>query len=193
MNLERHSSMAAVARTLGVDPRTERADVPAHRVPAKRVGRSGVHRTDPADLGPANRGAGPSADGTAHGVSVALGMVLTLLPEQVDAIAERVVQLLQTDPSVPPLELVTVRDAARALGVSPKTVYRAIAAGRLPAQRIGRAVRVPVEALGWPLHSGEVEDLPRARSRPGPPRREFTTLAQRGSLAAVRPGGGGTA
>jgi hypothetical protein len=50
MTLDRHLSVAAVAEILGVDPRTVRADIAARRLPAKRIGRRGVLRIDPADL-----------------------------------------------------------------------------------------------------------------------------------------------
>jgi excisionase family DNA binding protein len=41
----------------------------------------------------------------------------------------------------------TVKDAAEFLGVNIKTIYRAIAAGELPARRIGRVLRIPRSAL----------------------------------------------
>lgn len=41
----------------------------------------------------------------------------------------------------------SVKEAAEFLGVNIKTIYRAIAAGELPARRIGRAVRIPRYAI----------------------------------------------
>jgi excisionase family DNA binding protein len=48
--------------------------------------------------------------------------------------------------STPPL-LVTPEEAARQLGVGRTTVCELMAAGKLPSMKIGRARRVPVEAL----------------------------------------------
>lgn len=45
------------------------------------------------------------------------------------------------------MELLTVEETARMLKVSPITVRRFIAAGKLPAIRIGRGVRVRREAI----------------------------------------------
>lgn len=41
----------------------------------------------------------------------------------------------------------TIREAAQALGVSERTVRRAIAAGKLRVVRIGRCVRVPSDSV----------------------------------------------
>lgn len=46
-----------------------------------------------------------------------------------------------------PVELLTVQEIARMLKVTPITVRRHIAAGRLPAVKVGRAVRVRREAV----------------------------------------------
>jgi excisionase family DNA binding protein len=46
----RHLSVPEVAALLGVDPRTVRSDIRSGRLLAKRVGRRGVYRIDPADL-----------------------------------------------------------------------------------------------------------------------------------------------
>ena len=46
------------------------------------------------------------------------------------------------------MELLTVQETARLLKVTPITIRRHIAAGRLPAVRVGRAVRIRREALG---------------------------------------------
>lgn len=47
----------------------------------------------------------------------------------------------------------TVNEAARRLGVSPRTVQRQVAAGRLPAIRLGRSVRIPADAVVPPAHA----------------------------------------
>jgi excisionase family DNA binding protein len=44
-------------------------------------------------------------------------------------------------------KLLTVAQAAEALNVSTKTVYRAIAAGELPVSRLGRAIRIALSDL----------------------------------------------
>jgi excisionase family DNA binding protein len=46
----------------------------------------------------------------------------------------------------------TVAEAARRLGVSPRTVQRQVAAGKIPALRLGRTVRIPVDAVLGPAH-----------------------------------------
>ena len=46
------------------------------------------------------------------------------------------------------MELLTVDETARLLKVAPVTVRRYIAEGRLPAVRVGRAVRVRRDAVG---------------------------------------------
>jgi excisionase family DNA binding protein len=48
--IDSHLSVIEVAALLGVDPRTVRSDIRAGRLPAKRVGRRGLYRIDPADL-----------------------------------------------------------------------------------------------------------------------------------------------
>jgi excisionase family DNA binding protein len=47
----------------------------------------------------------------------------------------------------------TVAEAARRLGVSPRTVQRQVAAGKLPAIRLGRSVRIPSDAVLSPAHA----------------------------------------
>ncbi len=45
------------------------------------------------------------------------------------------------------LFLVSLGDAARLLSVSPRTVYRLAAAGKLPLLKVGRSVRIRYDAL----------------------------------------------
>ena len=50
--------------------------------------------------------------------------------------------------STPPSpKLLTVRQTAAALSVGVRTVWRQISTGELPCVRIGKAVRIPVEAV----------------------------------------------
>jgi excisionase family DNA binding protein len=42
----------------------------------------------------------------------------------------------------------TVRECARALGVSTATVYRAVARGQIPHVRVSNAIRIPVPVEG---------------------------------------------
>src|SRR6266550_5980135 len=68
------------------------------------------------------------------------------------------------------MELYTVRETANLLRVSEITVRRYIADGRLPAVRVGRAVRVEkeaVERLPSPVKAvGAREKAPRKRQKP---------------------------
>lgn len=46
------------------------------------------------------------------------------------------------------VQLLTIKDAAKRLAISPRTIHREISAGRFPRPvKIGRASRVPVSAL----------------------------------------------
>lgn len=56
----------------------------------------------------------------------------------------------------PAIELLTVREAAELLRVSPITVRRHIAAGHIKAVRVGRAVRVPKATLDQLLRTAPV-------------------------------------
>lgn len=49
-----------------------------------------------------------------------------------------------------PSNLVTMREAAERLGVSVATVRRQVKAGRLPVRRIGRALRIDLDAAKPP-------------------------------------------
>jgi excisionase family DNA binding protein len=111
-----------------------------------------------------------------------LDITVTLNPDQLEAIARHVAELLRADArraeDRAPERLVTVATAARALGVSERTIRREVAAGRLPAQRIGRAVRVDLTSLGGVLPVGD-SPAPR-RPRPRPTSGEFSSMARRG-------------
>lgn len=60
---------------------------------------------------------------------------------------------LQTGPLRPVL---TVREAANLLGVNVKTLYAEIAAGRFPALRLGRAIRIARSVVTSFLEQGRV-------------------------------------
>lgn len=64
--------------------------------------------------------------------------------------------------------LVTVAEAAEALGVSTRTVARWIRAGEVPVRRIGRSVRVDLAALR-PLGDADVAQLAHAAREGGRP------------------------
>lgn len=51
----------------------------------------------------------------------------------------------------------SVRDSAKHLGVCDATIYRLIAAGKLPAIRVGRAIRVPEAILVRWIESSLIE------------------------------------
>jgi hypothetical protein len=69
----------------------------------------------------------------------------------VDAIAERVAELLRPESSRPSVKLVDAQTVARALGVSDKSVYRH--AAELGAVRVGRRLRFDLERAlaSWPV------------------------------------------
>jgi excisionase family DNA binding protein len=46
-----------------------------------------------------------------------------------------------------PQKALTVADAARALDVDKKTIYRAVARGELASIRVGRTIRIPTAEL----------------------------------------------
>jgi excisionase family DNA binding protein len=72
------------------------------------------------------------------------------------------------------MDLLTVRETARMLKVAPITIRRYIAAGRLPAVKVGRGVRVEreaverfVEPVGVGFVNGEVAEPPTGRRKTG--------------------------
>jgi excisionase family DNA binding protein len=58
--------------------------------------------------------------------------------------ARAALQLVELERGATPLSVV---DAARVIGCSPTSVYRMIQRGDLPEVRVGRSIRVPVEAV----------------------------------------------
>lgn len=70
------------------------------------------------------------------------GHRVTRLPQAPTSVAPRV-----KTPARPPIEWITVYDAARELGVSKMTVYRLVHTGELPAHRIGRGFRIKREVF----------------------------------------------
>lgn len=79
----------------------------------------------------------------------------------------------------PPADVVpqhlSLHEAAARLGVSYRTLWRQVRAGRLPAIRIGRAIRVSVEDLEQLRHDPDATaraGRSAARTRPAPAARE---------------------
>ncbi len=62
----------------------------------------------------------------------------------------------QNEPPIEPL-LITVADASRCLGLSRATVYNLIARKSIPTIRIGRAVRISLQALRQFVSEREAE------------------------------------
>ena len=58
--------------------------------------------------------------------------------------------------AVPERPVLTVREAARMLGVNVKTLYAEIKAGRFPAIRLGRAIRISRSVIASSLEQGRV-------------------------------------
>ena len=54
-----------------------------------------------------------------------------------------------------PVELLTVGEVSAAVRVSPATIYRLIHAGKLPAVRVSRSLRIPTEAVRALLDTGQ--------------------------------------
>ncbi|HEX2863137.1 MAG TPA: helix-turn-helix domain-containing protein [Deinococcales bacterium] len=61
------------------------------------------------------------------------------------------------------LECLSVKDAARFLGVSAGTVYRLTKAGELPTKRLGARVTIPRAALERYVAQADPQPLPAAR------------------------------
>jgi excisionase family DNA binding protein len=97
------------------------------------------------------------------------------LADQVATAADDVARLAAAmDEAPPPPELLPVREVRRRLALGESTVYEMIADGRLPSVRVGRAVRVPIDAVERFQRHGDDERLdgtghvvpPRARVTP---------------------------
>jgi excisionase family DNA binding protein len=92
--------------------------------------------------------------------------------EALEAMLERVVRKVMREreefTTAPADELVTMATFARQRSISESTVRAAIRAGRLPAVKIGRAVRVRADAqIGEPASSSNAStnaDTPRAHA-----------------------------
>lgn len=98
---------------------------------------------------------------------------MNTLDQAFEAMLERVVrrvmpEVLAATHAVPVDELVTMATFARRRSISESTVRAAIRDGRLPAVKIGRAVRVRADAqIGKPAPSSSAStssDTPRARA-----------------------------
>lgn len=51
---------------------------------------------------------------------------------------------------LPRAEFLTVKEAATALGISPRSLYERIKRGDVPSVKMGRTIRVRLADLGWP-------------------------------------------
>lgn len=73
---------------------------------------------------------------------------LTDLADQVATAADDVARLaaaMEAEP--PPADLLPIREVKARLGLGDSTIYEMIADGRLPSVHLGRAVRVPADAV----------------------------------------------
>jgi excisionase family DNA binding protein len=87
------------------------------------------------------------------------------------------------------MELLTVQETARLLRLTPMTVRRYIAAGRLPAVRVGRRVRVErdaVQALVEPFKPGIAPDSGFGSGDRQPHIRRLTDQEVQQGLAAMK-------
>lgn len=96
---------------------------------------------------------------------------MSTFEEALEAMLERVVRKVLREcaelaAAAPADELVTMATFARRRSISESTVRAAIRDGRLPAEKIGRAVRVRADAqIGKPAPSSSASsDTPRARA-----------------------------
>jgi excisionase family DNA binding protein len=64
------------------------------------------------------------------------------------------------------MALLTVQETAKVLKVSPITVRRYIAAGRLPAVKVGKGIRVREESLDGIIQPVEAKQSPQAPDKP---------------------------
>jgi excisionase family DNA binding protein len=75
-----------------------------------------------------------------------MGTVAVISPDELAAVVEQAVRgaLRDLGTSEP---LATVSDAARRLGLSPRTIRRRIKGGEIPCVRVGRSVRVDLRCF----------------------------------------------
>jgi excisionase family DNA binding protein len=116
-----------------------------------------------------------------------LAISIRLDDDQLEAIAVRVAEILsakQLEMHAPVGQALTVAEAAERLRVSSKTIYRAVESGRLPAHRVGRAVRIDIDWLAAIKTKKPARTAAAPLSRARGPGREFTTRARGRSLGA---------
>jgi excisionase family DNA binding protein len=101
-------------------------------------------------------------------------------PEELEHVAQRVAELLASGEAAMkmPSGLITVRVAARLLGVSERTVRRRVAAGDLPAVRIGRALRIDLSGVAYVAPSRLEPPALTYRTRGCPVQGEFSRRAR---------------
>jgi excisionase family DNA binding protein len=80
------------------------------------------------------------------------------------------------------LTLISTGQAALALGLSPQTVRKWVAAGRLPASRRGSRIMIPVEAV-----QAEIERSQAPPAMPPTPDEQASQVAWRRQLLAALP------
>lgn len=66
-----------------------------------------------------------------------------LLAEAVEPLRRQLVEIQRAQEG----GAMTIEEAARRLGVSPRTIQRQVASGKIPALRLGRSVRIPADAV----------------------------------------------
>ncbi len=71
----------------------------------------------------------------------------------------------ESDPDRPRRRWITIREAAEYLGLSIKGAYDMASAGKLPAARVGRLVRIDVKALEAELERQVSGQAPAARAK----------------------------
>ena len=125
----------------------------------------------------------PGLPSAAIGMS-APSLIDVLLAEMAEMTAEQAVEfarllapfLSNGAGKTPPL--ISAAQAGHRLGIHPRTLTRAAAAGRVPgAVRVGRS---------WRFRPDELEVAPPARSRPAPPPPPRRRPARGGAAAAIR-------
>jgi excisionase family DNA binding protein len=123
---------------------------------SEAAGRAGPHRRPSRSVGV---GHGDQSEQREHDLSPT-GELVVGLQEQVQTLTMAVHALAKRIPA----RLVSVHEAAEALGVSCATIRRKVKAGEIPCRRIGKAVRIDISKLRA-MDSDEVQELARrARS-----------------------------
>ncbi len=59
--------------------------------------------------------------------------------------------------AAPEIEWLSTQDAARRLGITPRTLYRFIDLGELPAYRLGRVIRLKADDVATFIEASRIE------------------------------------